>query len=161
MQEAVNYGLRVLESAFEHLDIKAGNSDSEDEEVPDKVEAILEPKVGLWSWQQRRCISIGMRLRFVTYLDMHARMWRLPCLAGPVRGQTPPVSDWFQGFHGARWCRPRWPLERRWDSSRVLSTSPFTSWESVHHSHVIVCAEMSVDSDRELESGDDKESDVR
>lgn len=43
----------------------------------------------------------------------------------------------------------------------VLSTSPFTSWESVHHSHVIVCAEMSVDSDRELESGDDKESDVR
>lgn len=45
MQEAVNYGLRVLESAFEHLDIKAGNSDSEDEEVPDKVEAILEPKV--------------------------------------------------------------------------------------------------------------------
>lgn len=46
MQEAVNYGLQVLESAFEHLDIKAGNSDSEDEEVPDKVEAILEPKVG-------------------------------------------------------------------------------------------------------------------
>ncbi|XP_045926853.1 WASH complex subunit 2 isoform X1 [Micropterus dolomieu] len=44
MQEAVNYGLRVLESAFEHLDIKAGNSDSEDEEVADKVEAILEPK---------------------------------------------------------------------------------------------------------------------
>ncbi|XP_041803233.1 WASH complex subunit 2 isoform X3 [Chelmon rostratus] len=44
MQEAVNYGLRVLESAFEHLDIKAGNSDSEDEEVTDKVEAILEPK---------------------------------------------------------------------------------------------------------------------
>nr|XP_043902136.1 WASH complex subunit 2 isoform X1 [Solea senegalensis] len=44
MQEAVNYGLRVLESAFEHLDIKAGNSDSEDEEVPDRVEAILEPK---------------------------------------------------------------------------------------------------------------------
>ncbi|XP_039995270.1 WASH complex subunit 2A isoform X2 [Xiphias gladius] len=44
MQEAVNYGLKVLESAFEHLDIKAGNSDSEDEEVPDRVEAILEPK---------------------------------------------------------------------------------------------------------------------
>ncbi|KAM9344686.1 WASH complex subunit 2 [Symphorus nematophorus] len=44
MQEAVNYGLRVLESAFEHLDIKAGNSDSEDEEVSDRVEAILEPK---------------------------------------------------------------------------------------------------------------------
>lgn len=34
-------------------------------------------------------------------------------------------------------------------------------WESVHHSHVIVCAEMSVDSDRELESGDEKESIVR
>ncbi len=44
MQEAVNYGLRVLESAFEHLDIKAGNSDSEDEEATDRVEAILEPK---------------------------------------------------------------------------------------------------------------------
>ncbi|XP_034040237.1 WASH complex subunit 2 isoform X2 [Thalassophryne amazonica] len=44
MQEAVNYGLLVLESAFEHLDIKAGNSDSEDEEVTDRVEAILEPK---------------------------------------------------------------------------------------------------------------------
>ncbi|XP_042357922.1 WASH complex subunit 2 isoform X2 [Plectropomus leopardus] len=44
MQEAVNHGLRVLESAFEHLDIKAGNSDSEDEEVTDRVEAILEPK---------------------------------------------------------------------------------------------------------------------
>ncbi|KAM7385589.1 hypothetical protein PAMP_001666 [Pampus punctatissimus] len=44
MQEAVNYGLRVLESAFEQLDIKAGNSDSEDEEVTDRVEAILEPK---------------------------------------------------------------------------------------------------------------------
>ncbi|XP_035982147.1 WASH complex subunit 2 isoform X6 [Fundulus heteroclitus] len=44
MQEAVSYGLRVLESAFEHLDIKAGNSDSEDEEIPDRLEAILEPK---------------------------------------------------------------------------------------------------------------------
>ncbi|KAM4591850.1 WASH complex subunit 2A isoform 2-T2 [Odontesthes bonariensis] len=44
MQEAVTYGLKVLESAFEHLDIKAGNSDSEDEEVTDRVEAILEPK---------------------------------------------------------------------------------------------------------------------
>ncbi|XP_068424088.1 WASH complex subunit 2 isoform X2 [Clinocottus analis] len=44
MQEAVNHGLRVLESAFEHLDIKAGNSDSEDEEVTGRVEAILEPK---------------------------------------------------------------------------------------------------------------------
>lgn len=46
MQEAVNYGLKVLDSAFEHLDIKVGNSDSEDEEVMDRVEAILEPKVG-------------------------------------------------------------------------------------------------------------------
>ena len=45
MQEAVNYGLRVLDSAFEQLDIKAGNSDSEDEEAMDRVEAILEPKV--------------------------------------------------------------------------------------------------------------------
>ncbi|XP_056148378.1 WASH complex subunit 2 isoform X3 [Lampris incognitus] len=44
MQEAVNFGLRVLDSAFEQLDIKAGNSDSEDEEATDKLEAILEPK---------------------------------------------------------------------------------------------------------------------
>lgn len=47
MQEAVNYGLKVLDSAFEHLDIKAGNSDSEDEEVTGRLEAILEPKVRL------------------------------------------------------------------------------------------------------------------
>ncbi|XP_074531691.1 WASH complex subunit 2A isoform X2 [Halichoeres trimaculatus] len=44
MHEAVNYGLSVLESAFEHLDIKAGNSDSEDDDLTDRVEAILEPK---------------------------------------------------------------------------------------------------------------------
>ncbi|KAJ3610416.1 hypothetical protein NHX12_022508 [Muraenolepis orangiensis] len=45
MQEAVNYGLRVLDSAFEQLDIKAGNSDSEEEEeASDRLEAILEPK---------------------------------------------------------------------------------------------------------------------
>lgn len=45
VQEAVNYGLRVLDSAFEQLDMKAGNSDSEDEESNDRVEPILEPKV--------------------------------------------------------------------------------------------------------------------
>ncbi|XP_067278550.1 WASH complex subunit 2 isoform X2 [Pseudorasbora parva] len=44
VQEAVNYGLQVLESAFEQLDIKAGNSDSEDEEALEKVEPILEAK---------------------------------------------------------------------------------------------------------------------
>ncbi|XP_031434739.1 WASH complex subunit 2 isoform X3 [Clupea harengus] len=44
VQEAVNYGLQVLDSAFEQLDIKAGNSDSEDEEATDRVEPILEPK---------------------------------------------------------------------------------------------------------------------
>ncbi|XP_018425756.1 PREDICTED: WASH complex subunit FAM21-like [Nanorana parkeri] len=44
IQEAVNYGLRVLETAFEQLDIKAGNSDSEDEEVNERVDTILEPK---------------------------------------------------------------------------------------------------------------------
>lgn len=41
----MNYGLQVLDSAFEQLDIKAGNSDSEDEEATDRVEPILEPKV--------------------------------------------------------------------------------------------------------------------
>lgn len=45
VQEAVNYGLKVLESAFEQLDIKAGNSESEDEEALEKVEPILEAKV--------------------------------------------------------------------------------------------------------------------
>lgn len=45
VQAAVNYGLQVLDSAFEQLDIKAGNSDSEDEETNDRVEPILEPKV--------------------------------------------------------------------------------------------------------------------
>ncbi|XP_073452628.1 WASH complex subunit 2C isoform X1 [Aquarana catesbeiana] len=44
IQEAVNYGLQVLETAFEQLDIKAGNSDSEDEEVNERVDPILEPK---------------------------------------------------------------------------------------------------------------------
>ncbi|KAJ6661704.1 hypothetical protein lerEdw1_013226 [Lerista edwardsae] len=43
IQEAVNYGLQVLDSAFEQLDIKAGNSDSE-EETNERVELILEPK---------------------------------------------------------------------------------------------------------------------
>lgn len=94
MQEAVNYGLRVLESAFEHLDIKAGNSDSEDEEVPDKVDAILEPKD--------------------LYVDRP-----LPYLIG---------SKAF--------------MEQDDVGLGDLSSD-----------------EMSVDSDRELESGDDKESD--
>uniref|UniRef100_A0A8C5QKD5 FAM21/CAPZIP domain-containing protein n=1 Tax=Leptobrachium leishanense TaxID=445787 RepID=A0A8C5QKD5_9ANUR len=44
IQQAVNYGLQVLETAFEPLDIKAGNSDSEEEEVNGRVEPILEPK---------------------------------------------------------------------------------------------------------------------
>ncbi|XP_041032131.1 WASH complex subunit 2A isoform X7 [Carcharodon carcharias] len=44
VQEAVHHGLRVLDSAFEQLDIKAGNSDSEDEETNERVEHLLEPK---------------------------------------------------------------------------------------------------------------------
>lgn len=73
MQEAVNYGLRVLESAFEHLDIKAGNSDSDDEEVPDKVEAILEPKVGpLELIVALLLVSSRMHLHSLTYFNMHA-----------------------------------------------------------------------------------------
>ncbi|KAM6446274.1 WASH complex subunit 2C isoform 3-T3 [Liasis olivaceus] len=43
IQEAINFGLQVLDSAFEQLDIKAGNSDSE-EETNEKLELILEPK---------------------------------------------------------------------------------------------------------------------
>lgn len=45
VQEAVNYGLQVLDSAFEQLDIKAGNSDSEEDDANERVELILEPKV--------------------------------------------------------------------------------------------------------------------
>nr|XP_019571726.1 PREDICTED: WASH complex subunit FAM21C isoform X2 [Rhinolophus sinicus] len=44
VQEAVKYGLQVLDSAFEQLDIKAGNSDSEEEDANERVELILEPK---------------------------------------------------------------------------------------------------------------------
>ncbi|KAM5236498.1 WASH complex subunit 2A-like [Ctenodactylus gundi] len=44
VQEAVNCGLQVLDSAFEQLDIKAGNSDSEDEDANERVALILEPK---------------------------------------------------------------------------------------------------------------------
>lgn len=44
VQEAVNYGLQVLDSAFEQLDIKAGNSDSEEEDANERVDLILEPK---------------------------------------------------------------------------------------------------------------------
>ena len=44
VQEAVNYGLQVLDSAFEQLDIKAGNSDSEEDDANERVDLILEPK---------------------------------------------------------------------------------------------------------------------
>ncbi|XP_058155151.1 WASH complex subunit 2 isoform X7 [Dasypus novemcinctus] len=44
VQEAVNYGLQVLDSAFEQLDIRAGNSDSEEDDANERVELILEPK---------------------------------------------------------------------------------------------------------------------
>ena len=63
IQEAVNYGLQVLDSAFEQLDIKAGNSDSEEEESNERVELILEPKV------QRPVLAGSMGLRFA-FLDL-------------------------------------------------------------------------------------------
>ncbi|KAM7226746.1 hypothetical protein CapIbe_021821 [Capra ibex] len=44
VQEAVNYGLQVLDSAFEQLDIKAGSSDSEEDDANERTELILEPK---------------------------------------------------------------------------------------------------------------------
>lgn len=88
----MNYGLKVLDSAFEHLDIKAGNSDSEDEEVTDKVEAILEPKVGLQSGRRFNLQSKGMCVSFKF------------SLVGSLRGQTPPVFNWFASFHGTRRC---------------------------------------------------------
>lgn len=58
IQAAVNYGLQVLDSAFEQLDIKAGNSDSEEEESNERVELILEPKV------QRLVLAGSMGLCF-------------------------------------------------------------------------------------------------
>lgn len=48
----MNFGLKVLESAFEQLDVKVGNSDSEDEEAADRVEPILEPKVRVLSFSE-------------------------------------------------------------------------------------------------------------
>lgn len=45
----MNYGLQVLDSAFEQLDIKAGNSDSEEDDANERVELILEPKVRTFS----------------------------------------------------------------------------------------------------------------
>ncbi|KAI8484362.1 retrograde transport, endosome to Golgi [Branchiostoma belcheri] len=42
--EALGYGLSVIDNAFETLDIKAGQSDSEDEETGYKAEPILEAK---------------------------------------------------------------------------------------------------------------------
>ncbi|XP_040178115.1 WASH complex subunit 2C [Rana temporaria] len=70
IQEAVNYGLQVLETAFEQLDIKAGNSDSEDEEVNERVDLILEPKdlyidrplpylIGSQSFMQQEDVGLG------------------------------------------------------------------------------------------------------
>lgn len=103
MQEAVNYGLRVLESAFEHLDIKAGNSDSEDEEVPDKVEAILEPKVRSQTYSRVVVLTAEM------YMTLH--LCFLSCLSGSLRGQTTSVSDWFSSFHGTRRCWTWRPLK--------------------------------------------------
>lgn len=43
---ALSLGLAVIDSAFERLDINAGNSDSEDEETSYRAE-LLEPKVRL------------------------------------------------------------------------------------------------------------------
>ncbi|MEE6518978.1 hypothetical protein FKM82_030343 [Ascaphus truei] len=63
VQEAVRYGLQVLETAFEQLDIKAGNSDSEEEELNERVELILEPKVN------KRCkIMLPRCCYFVMYM---------------------------------------------------------------------------------------------
>ncbi|KAG8435196.1 hypothetical protein GDO86_013220 [Hymenochirus boettgeri] len=70
IQKAVNYGLQVLETAFEQLDIKAGNSDSEEEEVNEKADLILEPKdlyidrplpylIGCQQFMQQEDVGLG------------------------------------------------------------------------------------------------------
>lgn len=95
MQEAVNYGLRVLESAFEHLDIKAGNSDSEDEEVTGRVEAILEPKVCFKAFHFSEYTNVTeMNLEHVFNLFV------IYSYTGSLCGQTTSLSDWFPGVHG-------------------------------------------------------------
>ncbi len=66
VQEAVNYGLKVLESAFEQLDIKAGNSDSEDEETLEKVEPILEAKVNASLQPLSTCLIIRQLLYMIS-----------------------------------------------------------------------------------------------
>ncbi|KAF3842086.1 hypothetical protein F7725_024037 [Dissostichus mawsoni] len=64
MQEAVNHGLKVLESAFEHLDIKAGNSDSEDEEVLTDWRPSLNPRplpylIGSQAFMDQEDVGLG------------------------------------------------------------------------------------------------------
>lgn len=76
IQEAVNYGLQVLDSAFEQLDIKAGNSDSEEEESNERVELILEPKVQtpVLAGSMGLCL-VSLDLLFASVISITVLVW--------------------------------------------------------------------------------------
>uniref|UniRef100_F7E0L3 FAM21/CAPZIP domain-containing protein n=1 Tax=Macaca mulatta TaxID=9544 RepID=F7E0L3_MACMU len=82
VQEAVNYGLQVLDSAFEQLDIKAGNSDSEEDDANGRVELILEPKdlyidrplpylIGSKPFMEQEDVGLGELSSEGTFLHQH------------------------------------------------------------------------------------------
>lgn len=80
---------------------------------------------------------------------------------GSLRGQTPPIFDWFASFHGTRRCWTRWPLKWRYNfHSRIFRPNNLIFPEC---SCLIIRLEVSVDSDRDsvLESEDGKEVAVR
>lgn len=101
----MSYGLKVLESAFEHLDIKAGNSDSEDEEIPGRVEAILEPKVCCSSERQYLLSAIIAVLVGMHAMSIIKLAYYLFYFVGSLCGQATSISDWLSSLHGARRCR--------------------------------------------------------
>ncbi len=143
VQEAVNYGLKVLESAFEQLDIKAGNSDSEDEETLEKVEPILEAKVNA-SLQSLSTYLIIRQLLYIIsgfgvsgvkmcekklklkegtelWVHLHCFLCLNVCLlVGPVCGQAFAVLDWFPSIYGSGGCWLGRSVQRWWDFRFII-----------------------------------------
>lgn len=74
VREAVNYGLQVLDSAFEQLDIKAGNSDSEEDDANERVELILEPKVQTCSSNAYCCTCCVLDTRASEHVTQRSRI---------------------------------------------------------------------------------------
>lgn len=66
----MNYGLQVLDSAFEQLDIKAGNSDSEEDDANERVELILEPKVKTFNSNTYCYICCVLGIKLITVVSL-------------------------------------------------------------------------------------------